>query len=139
MGKVKQINIKNRTYYFYSDQINLEDFDTRMLKIDRRNYKEIDIYYIGYVTVKTIANCNNINSVNPLYLMIDKMIGHFEEKNRNKYFVLDDVEENKEVSKKHDNIWGKIKKEIGTINGGKNMEYGKDLKKLRSSLLMIYQ
>ena len=78
MGKIKQINIKNRTYYFYNDQINLKDFDARLLKVDKKDYNEIDIYYIGYVTVKKIANCNNINSVNPLYLMIDKMIDHFE-------------------------------------------------------------
>ena len=91
MGKVKQINIKNRTYYFYNDQINLKDFDARLLKVDKKDYKEIDIYYIGYVTVKKIANCNNINSVNPLYLTINEMIGHFEEKNENKYLVLDDV------------------------------------------------
>ena len=91
MGKVKQINIKNRTYYFYNDQINLKDFDARLLKVDKKNYKEIGIYYIGYVTVKKIANCNNINSVNPLYLTINEMIGHFEEKNENKYLVLDDV------------------------------------------------
>ena len=49
------------------------------------------------MTVKIIDNCKNINSVNPLYLMIDEMIGHFEEKNENKYLVLDDVNENKEV------------------------------------------
>ena len=85
MGEVKQINIKNRTYYFYNDQINLKDFDARLLKVDKKDYKEIDIYYIGYVTVKKIANCNNINSVNPLHLMINEMIGHFEEKNKNKY------------------------------------------------------
>ena len=47
MEKVKQINIKNRTYYFYNDQINLKDFDARLLKVDQKNYKEIDIYYIG--------------------------------------------------------------------------------------------
>ena len=99
MGKIRQINIKNRTYYFYNDQINLKDFDARLLKVDKKNYKEIDIYYIGYVTFKEIANCNNINSVNPLYLIIDKMIGHFEEKRGNKYLVLDDIDENKEVSK----------------------------------------
>ena len=75
-----------------------------MLKIDRKNYKEIDIYYNGYVTVKAIANCNNINSVNPLYLMIDKMIGHFEEKSGNKYLVLDDVSENKEASNMKKNM-----------------------------------
>ena len=49
------------------------------------------------MTFKKLANCNNINSVNPLYLMIHKVIGHFEEKSGNKYLVLDDVDENKEV------------------------------------------
>ena len=74
MGKIRQIKIKNRTYYLYNDQINLKDFDARLLKVDKKNSKEIDVYYIGYVTFKEIANYNNINSVNPLYLMIDKMI-----------------------------------------------------------------
>ena len=54
MGKVKQINIKNRTYYFYNDQINLTDFDARLLKVDKKDYNEITIYYIGYVTVKKL-------------------------------------------------------------------------------------
>ena len=54
MGEVKQINIKNRIYYFYNNQINLKDFDAKLLKIDKKDYNEIDIYYIGYVTVK---NC----------------------------------------------------------------------------------
>ena len=71
MGKVKQINIKNRTYYFCNNQINLKDFDARLLKVDKKNYKEIGIYYISYVTVKKIANYNNISSTNPLYLMIN--------------------------------------------------------------------
>ena len=126
MGTVKQINIKNRTCYFYNDQINLKDFDARLLKVDEKNYNEIDIYYIGYVTAKKIANCNNINSANPLYLMINEMIGHFEEKNENKYLVLDDVDENKEVSKKYEEVWEDVKKEIETINGGEKVEYGKD-------------
>ena len=87
MGKVNQITIKNRTYYFYSDQINWKNFDASLLKVDQKDYKEIPIYYIGYVTFKEIANCNSINSVNPLSLMINEMIGHFEEKNENKYSV----------------------------------------------------
>ena len=99
MKKVKQINIKNRTCYFYTDQVDLKDFDAKLLKIVKKDYNEIDIYYIGYVTVKKIANCNNINSVNPLHLMINEVIGHFEEKNENKYLVLDDVDENKEEYK----------------------------------------
>ena len=125
MGKVKQINIKNRTYYFYNDQINLKDFDARLLKVDKKDYKEIDIYYIGYVTVKKIANCNNINSVNPFYLMINEMIGHFEEKNENNYLILDDMDENKEVSKKYKAVSEGVKKEIETIIAGKKVEYGK--------------
>ena len=129
MEKIRQINIKNRTSYFYNDQINLKDFDASMLKIYKKDYKEIDIYYIGYVTFKEIANCNNINSKNPLYLMIDKMIGHFEEKSKNKDLVLYDVNENKEVSKKYEEVWEGVKKEIEKINGGEKIKYGKDLKK----------
>ena len=59
------------------------------------------------------------------------MIGHFEEKNENKYLVLDDVDENKEVLKKYEEVWEGIKKEIETINGGEKIEYGKDFKKIR--------
>ena len=77
MGETRQINIKNRTYYFYNDHMYLEDFDASLLKVDKKNYKEIEVYYIGYVTFKEIANSNDINSVNHLYLMIDKTIGHF--------------------------------------------------------------
>ena len=109
MGEVKQINIKNRTYYFYNDQIDLKDFDAKLLKIDKKDYNEIEIYYIGYVTVKKFANCNNINSVNPLYLMINEMIGHFGRKNESKYLVLDDADEIKEVSKKYKKF-GKVLK-----------------------------
>ena len=101
------------------------------MKVDKKDYNEIDIYYIGYVTVKKIANCNNINSVNPLYLMIDEMIGHFEEKNKNKYLVLDDVDENKEVWKKYEEVREGVKKEIEMINGGEKIEYGKDFKNIR--------
>ena len=54
MGEVKQINVKNRTYYFYNDQINLKDFDARLLKVDKKDYNEIDIYYICYATVKKL-------------------------------------------------------------------------------------
>ena len=64
MGEIKQINIKNWTYYFYNDQIDLKDFDAKLLRIDKKDYKDIDIYYVGYVTVRKIANCNNINSIN---------------------------------------------------------------------------
>ena len=80
MEKIRQIKIENRTYYFCNDQTNLKDFDASLLKFDKKEYKEIDIYYIRCVTLKEIANCININSVNPSYLMIDKVVGHFEKK-----------------------------------------------------------
>ena len=126
MEKFRQINIKNWNYYFYNDITDLENFDARLLKIDKKSFKDINIYYIGYITKKKVDDCQNINSVNPLYLMIDKMIGHFEEKSWNKYLVLDDVNENKEVSKKYEEVWEGVKKEIETINGGEKIEYGKD-------------
>ena len=97
-----------------------------MLKIEKRNYKDVDVYYIGYVTFQEIANCNNMNSVNPLYLVISKMIGHFEEKDGNKYLALDDVNENKEVSQKYEEVRNGINKEIETINDGKKIKYEKD-------------
>ena len=78
------------------------------------------------MTVKEIPNCNNIISVNLFYLMINKMIGHFEEKSGNKYLVLDDIDESKEVSKKYKEIWKSVKKDIEKTNGGTKIEYRKD-------------
>ena len=92
-----------------------------MLKIDKKDYNEINIYYIGYVTVRKIANCNKINSVNPLYLMINEMISHFEEKNENKYLVLDDVDTNKEVSKKYEEVWKVLKKKLKQLMVAKKL------------------
>ena len=142
MGKTKQINIKNRTYYFYNDQIDLKDFNARFLKIDKKDYNEIAIYYIGYVTIKKIGDYHNINSVNPLYLMINETIGHFEsnsieEKNESKYLVLDEIDEIKEVLNKFEEVWEDIKKEIEEINGGKKLNIIKIFKKLGLSLMMI--
>ena len=62
--------------------------------------------------------------LNPLYLTINKTIGRFEEKNENKYLVLDDVDESQEVSKKHEEVWEGVKNETETINSGNRVEYG---------------
>ena len=51
-NKVKDIDIKNRTYYFFNDIINVKKFDPNNIKIDEKSYKNILIYYIGYVTIK---------------------------------------------------------------------------------------
>ena len=131
MGKVKQIEIKNRTYYFYNDIINIEEFNSSLLKIDKKSYKDIDIYYIGYITIKKIGGCENIYSVNPLYLIIGEVDGHIEEKNGSKYLVFDSTDENKEVLKRYAELWIGIKNETEIINGGKKREYGKDFMKTK--------
>ena len=96
MGIIKQINIKNRTYYFYSDIIDLKNFDARLLKIDKNSYKYIGIYNIGYITIIKIDDYESIYSVNPLYLIILHASGYIEEKGENKYLVFDSTDENKE-------------------------------------------
>ena len=132
MGQVKEINIKNRRHYFFSDMFNIEEFDSNLLKIDKKSYKDIDIYYIGYITIKKIGDCENIHSVNPLYLLVNYASGYIEEKNGNKYLIFDDsVNENKGLLKKYADVWDGIKNEIKAINGGKENDYGKDYMKIK--------
>ena len=85
MEEETQINIKNRSYYFYNDIIKLKKLDAKLLKIDRKAFKDIDIYYIGYIRKTKIDDCQSIYSVNPLHLSIDHANGYIEEKNGNKY------------------------------------------------------
>ena len=99
MGVVKQIYIKNRTYYFYNDIIDLKNFDARLLKVDKKSYKDIGIYNIGYITIKKIDNYENISSVNPFYLHITHASGYIEEIHGNKYLIFDSTDENKELIK----------------------------------------
>ena len=82
MGEIKQINIKNGTYYFYNDKIDIKDFKSKLLKIDKKSYKTIGIYNIGYITTKRIDGCKNSYSVNPLYLIIAHANGYIEEEGR---------------------------------------------------------
>ena len=70
MGKVKEINIKNRPYYFFDDTISIEVFDLNLLKMDKKSHKNTDIYCIGYITLKKIGVYENIYSVNSLRLII---------------------------------------------------------------------
>ena len=131
MGNTKQINIKIWTYYFHNEIINIEKFNSRLLKMTKKSFKDIDMDYIRYITIKNFGDYENIYSVNPLYLIIDKVDGHIEENNGNKYLVFDSTDENKEVSKEYTELWDGIKNEIETINGGKRGEYGKDFMKIK--------
>ena len=119
MGKVKELNIKNRTYYYFNDIINIKDFHSNLLRIDKKQQKDINIYYIGYIKIKKFGDCENINSVNRLYLIIHSATGYFKEKNGEKYLILDSTE-------KYEEVFSGIKKEIETINGRKKLIYEKN-------------
>ena len=131
MGEVKQINITNRTYYFYNDITDLKKFYARLLKIDKKSLKNIDIYCTGYITITKNDDYESIYSVNPLYLRINHASGYIEEKNGNKYLIFDSVDENKEVLKKYADVWDGIKNKIKAINGGKENDYEKDYMKIK--------
>ena len=135
MGNIKQINIENRTYNFFNDMINIEKFDSNSLKINKKSYKSVGIYYIGYITIKRISDYENINNVYSVYLIIDKAEGYIEcnsigETNRNKYLTFASTEKNKEVLKKYRELWNGIKYLI-ECNSIKADEYEKDFMKIK--------
>ena len=94
-------------------------------------YKNINIYYTGYIRVKKIDDYESICSVNPSYLRIWHASGYIEEKNGNKYLIFDSVDENKEVLIKYRDIWDRIKNKTKAINGSKENDYGKDYMKIK--------
>ena len=123
MGEVKQINIKNRTYYFYKDIVNVKNFEPNLLKIDRKSYKNIGIYKIGCIAIKKNDDYENIYCVNPLYLLVNHASGYIEEKN-------DSTDENKELLKKYLDVWSGIKNKIEAVNSGE-CDYEKDYMKIK--------
>ena len=109
MATTKQMNIKNRTYYFYNGLINIKDFDPKMLKLDKKTYKNIDMYYIGNITKK--PECN-INIGNLLYLLVNRIDGFTEEKRQKKYLNIVFTDRNNDVLKKYAEVWSGIKDQI---------------------------
>ena len=84
--------------------INIKNFDSNILKIDKKPYKNITIYYIGYITIKDTAYVN-IDSVNSLQLIFDKVDRYIEESNGNKYLIFASIDKNIEVSTKFTELW----------------------------------
>ena len=80
--------------------VNIKYCDPNLLKTDKKSYENIDIYYIGYITVKD-SYYVKINSVNPLYLIISEADGYVKEKNGSKYLVFDSVSEKNKVLEKY--------------------------------------
>ena len=131
MGNTKQINIKNRTYYFFNDMINVKDFDPSLIKIEKKSYKNIGIYHAVYITIKSISDCESINSVNPLYLTIGEVDRYIEENNGNKYLTFPFTDKNQEVLEKCTKLWDEIKYHIQTINADKSGECDKYYMKIK--------
>ena len=103
-----------------------------MGKKTNKSYKDIDNYYIGYITIKKFEDSENIYSVNSLYLINGKVDGHIEVKNEGKYLVFDSTYRWKQRSvRKYKELWDGIKNKIETINGGKAGDYGKDFMKIK--------
>ena len=109
--------------------INIKDFDPSLIKIDKKSCKNIGIYYIGFITIKSISD--NINSVNPRYLIIGDVDGYIEGSNGNKYLTFASTDKNKKVLEKYTKLWKEIKYHIQTINSGKSGEHDKDYMKIK--------
>ena len=125
-----KINIKNRTHYSYNDIINIKKFESNLLKTDKKSYKNIGIYNIGYITIKNICDCENINSVNPLYWQIIHANGYIKVKSGSKYLVFDSTDENKELIKKYQDDWSGIKNKIEAISSS-DCDYEKNYMKIK--------
>ena len=121
MRSIKEINIKNQTYYFFDDIINIKNFDPNLLRIDKKSHESTDIYYIGYITMKD-SKYVNIDSVNPLYLIINEVDEYDEEINRSKYLTLVSTDKNKKVLTKYKELWDGIKNSTEKMNN-KSGEY----------------
>ena len=131
MVTTKLLNIKNRTYYFHDDLINLKNFDPSLLNLNKKLSMDISIYYIEYITTKSIIDYENITSVNPLYLIINDIYGYIEESNGNKYLSFASADKNKEVLKKYIKLWDEIKYHTQTINASEFGEYDKEYMKIK--------
>ena len=121
---MKELNIKNQTYYFFNDIIDIRNFQSDLLKIDKKPYTTFDIYYIGYITIKKIGDHENIHNVNRLYLIFQSATGYFKEENGEKYLFLDPIN-------KYEEVFSAIKSEIETTNGGEKMFCKKNYAKIR--------
>ena len=108
MGTIKQIDIRNRAYYFYDDMINIKNFDVRLLKIH---------------------DCENIYSVNPFYLLINHANEYIEENRVNKYLIFNSTEKNKELLKNY--IWNGIRDKIKEKISCAKCDYEKDYMKIK--------
>ena len=128
MGTIKKINIKNRTYYYYNDIIDLDKFDESKIKIDKKDFNDIDIYYLGYEYKQEVTECNVIRGVNPLYLKIVDMKGQFEKGEDDAWYLV--ISDKDDVCKRLVDILKSIKNKI-TEKTWDALEYNKEYMKIK--------
>ena len=110
--------------------VDIKKCNSNLLKIDKKSYKDIGIYNIGYITIKKIDDYENIYSVNSLYLTIAHANGYIEEKGVNKYLIFNSTDENKELLKKYSDIFNGIINKIKKISRHE-CDYEKDYMKIK--------
>ena len=129
MKTLSQINMKNRPHYILNDMINVKNFDSGLLSIDKILFKSTDdvIYQIKYIIIKSI------DYEKSLYLILENIDGYieFNSTDENKYFIFVSTDKSKEVLAKFKKLWYEIKNQIETVNGRKLIKYGRDVMKSR--------
>ena len=103
--------------------IDIKNFQSNLSKKDKKLYKDIDIYYIGYITMKKFNDCEHIHSVNSLYLIIHPATGYFKGKSGEKYLIIS-------ITENYEEVFSGILSKIKTINGGKELSYEKNYAKI---------
>ena len=126
--EIKQLNIKNRTYYFWDDIIYIDNFNPKLLKVDKKHFLDYNVYNILYVTKKPKYN---INSVNPLYLCIRYLKGFIDELDGEKYLKISLADNDNGVIIKYLEVVDGIKDNIRKLNNRLPVAYDKNYRKIQ--------
>ena len=127
MNNLKEIDIKIRMYYFLDDMISFKNLDLSKIRIVENSFKNIFIYYIGYMIT---------TSVKPLYLIINKINGYSRENNGNKYLTLFPTDESKDTLKRYEELWSKSTFHTSRLHNLEN--YNEKYRKLNLFQMTIY-
>ena len=132
--KLRQMKIKNRQDYLFNGNmiVNIKDFDTNLLKINKLSYKgvfSLNIYFIKYISTKNLNHMGINHDKDFLYLFLDDLDGYIKEDDGIKHLVFTPAEKNKEALKNYKNFWEEIKRQIESINDDETIEYRKDFLK----------
>ena len=108
--------------------VNIKDFHSNLLNIEKKSHKDTDIYYIGYIIIKKFSDYENISSASPLYLITNSATGYFKEKHGRKYLILD-------LTEKYEEVFSKIILEIKALYGGKELFYEKNYARIEINIV----